>query len=86
MAQLRRFTSTGSWMFAFGLSLYGISRIAEKSGALTNVGILGIALLLIAIMAIAAGSFWVFLLFGSRKFKGEIGNEEKGLFSDPNVK
>ena len=48
MAQLRRFTSTGSWMLAFGISLYGISRIAEKSGALAGVSILQVPLLLIA--------------------------------------
>ncbi|MDE0127069.1 MAG: hypothetical protein OXN97_21090 [Bryobacterales bacterium] len=86
MAQLRRFTSTGSWMLAFGLSLYGISRFAENSGALASVGIPGLVVLLVFVMAIAAVSFGAFLWIGSRQFKGEIGNEEKGLSSQPHTK
>lgn len=86
MAQLRRFTSTGSWMLAFGLSLYGISRFAEKSGALANVGIWGLVGLLVFVMAIAAASFGAFLWIGSRQFKGEVDNKEKGRSSQPHTK
>lgn len=85
MAQLRRFTATGSWMLAFGLSLDGISRVAEESGALAGIGILQIALLLIAVTAIAAASSWGFSRIGSRRFKGEKGNEEEGLFAQPHI-
>ena len=76
MAQLRRFTSTGSWMLAFGISFYGIYRLAVKSGALAGVGIPQIVLLFAAVMVIAAASFGGFLWIGSRLFKGEIGGEE----------
>ena len=86
MAQLRRFTSTGSWMLAFGLSLYGISRLAEKSDALASVGILQIALLLSTVMIIAATSFWAFLFMGSREFKKETGIEEKERSNQPHIK
>lgn len=73
-------------MLAFGLSLCGISRIAEKSGALASAGIVEIALLLIAVMTIAAASSWVFLWIASRRFKGAIGNEEKGLSAQEHIK
>ena len=72
MSQLRRFSSVVAWMLAFGVTAYGMFWIiVEKSDALKDVDICGLSLLGVGVMVFAAGSFWLFLAIGGRKYGAE---------------
>ena len=71
MEQLRRFSSVGAWVWGFGVSAYGIFRIAKNSGGVDCIGIWELLLLWIIMMILAGLSFWAFLWIGSSIFQGE---------------
>ena len=83
MEQLRRFSSVGAWIWAFGIIAYGIFWIVEKSKVLDRFDptlmnlILGIGLMTILMMIVAGSSFAGFLWIGGQEFKGER-NSKKG--------
>ena len=68
MSQLRRFSSVGAWMLAFGMIAYGMFWSANKTGALKSLDICELSLLCIGAIGVAAGSFWLFLRIGGRKY------------------
>lgn len=75
MSQLRRFSSVGAWMLAFGMTSYGTLRLAENSDLLRNIGVLGLVLFYFFSLFLAAASFCIFLRIGGRKFGVEKEND-----------
>ena len=79
MEQLRRFSSVGAWIWAFGVSAYGIFRIVEKSKALDRLdtSLSGLFFLWFGMMVVAAVSFLVFLQIGGHNFECKRDSEKK---------
>lgn len=68
MSQLRRFSSVASWMFAFGTTSYGTFRLAERSDIFGHIGIVGLGILYVVLLCLAAATFCIFLRIGGQRF------------------
>ncbi|MDE0079979.1 MAG: hypothetical protein OXN90_20085, partial [Gemmatimonadota bacterium] len=75
MPQLRRFSSVGAWMVAFGMIAYGSLHSSEVSEFIKCYGIVSFFLLY---FAVALGSYAGFLWIGGQQYGVEsVGHKEK---------
>ena len=68
MSQLRRFSSVGAWMLAFGMLAYGALHSSEVSNFIRHYGIV---LFFLLYFAMALGSYVAFLWIGGQQYGKE---------------
>ena len=75
MPQLRRFSSVGAWMLAFGMIAYGAFHSPEVSESIKCYGVVPFFLLY---LAMALGSYVGFLWLGGYQYEVQsVGRKEK---------